>query len=96
MNGYYVGKVKVVGNDLMCFPARVSDLEPLACGCYDPYAWSDKAPEPWETIGIGEWQRRRNEQWRKTYNVMQQSYLMQRFASMTTRTGERPAQEADR
>lgn len=61
MNGYYAGKVKVVGVDLMCFPARQRDLEPLASGCYDPYAWSDPDPEPVETIGVAEWQRRRNE-----------------------------------
>lgn len=69
MNGYYAGKVKVVGEDLMCFPVRPGDFEPLACGCYDPYAWSDPDPEPMETIGIGEWRRRRNEQWHKAYNA---------------------------
>ena len=65
MSGYYVGKVKVVGDDLMCFPARADDLEPLACGCYDPYAWSDPDQDPVETIDIGEWQSRRSEHWRK-------------------------------
>ena len=64
MNGYYAGKVKVVGEDLMCFPVRPSDLEPLACSCYDPYAWSDPDPEPVETISLEEWLRRC-----KTYNA---------------------------
>lgn len=69
MNGYYVGKVKVVGDDLMCFPARPGTFEPLACGCYDPYARSDPDPEPVETISIGEWYLRRDAQWRKMYNA---------------------------
>lgn len=69
MNGYYAGKVKVVGEDYMCFPASVTTLAPLSCGCYDPHAWSDPDPDPLETISISEWQRRRNEQWRKTYNM---------------------------
>jgi hypothetical protein len=69
MNGYYAGKVKVVCEDLMCFPARPGDLEPLACGSYDPYAWIDPDPEPVETIGFCEWLKRRDEQWRKTYNA---------------------------
>ena len=61
MNGRYAGKVKVVGLDMMCFPADARTMEALACGCYDPYAWSDPDPEPVETISIDEWQRRRNE-----------------------------------
>lgn len=58
MNGYYSGKVKVVGVDLMCFPAHAETLEALACGSYDPWAWSDPDPEPIETISISEWQVR--------------------------------------
>ena len=68
MKGHYSGKVKVVGVDLMCFAADATTLEPLSCGCYDPYAWSDPSPEPIETIGIGEWQTRRNERWNRTQN----------------------------
>ena len=60
MNDYYAGKVKVVGVDLMCFPADPVTLEPVSCGCYDPYAWSDPDPAPVETIGVNEWQVRRN------------------------------------
>jgi hypothetical protein len=60
MGGYYQGKIKVVGEDLMCFPADPVTLEPLSCGCYDPYAWSCPDHEPVETIGIEEWQDRRN------------------------------------
>lgn len=66
MNGFYAGKIKVVGEDLMCFSVRPGDLEPLSCASYDPYAWSDPDLEPVETIGVGEWNRRRNEQRRKT------------------------------
>jgi hypothetical protein len=62
MNGYYVGKIKVVGEDMMCFAARQGDLQPLSCSTYDPHAWSDPDPEPVETISIGEWQRRRSAQ----------------------------------
>lgn len=58
MNGYS-GKIKVVGINLMCFPADPKTLEALACGSYDPHAWIDPDPEPIETIGIREWQRRR-------------------------------------
>lgn len=62
VNGYYIGKVKVVCVDMMCFPARPTDLEPLACSCYDPYAWSDPDPEPVETISFYEWLRRTDKQ----------------------------------
>lgn len=61
MNGYYANHIKVVGVDLMCFPAHPKTLEPRSCGCYDPYAFSDPDPEPIETIGVAEWQRRRDE-----------------------------------
>ena len=61
MNGYYAGKIKVVGPDMMCFPVSPGSLEPVSCGCYDPYAWSDPDPEPNETIGLSEWSRRRDE-----------------------------------
>ena len=60
MTDYYAGKVKVVGVDLMCFPARPGDLEPLSCGAYDPYAWSDPDPAPIETISVSECQCRRD------------------------------------
>ena len=68
INGYYKGKIKVVGVDLMCFPAHLETLEPLACGCYDPFAWSDQDAEPVETISVGEWNDRRNAQRGQTYN----------------------------
>lgn len=58
--GYYAGRVKVVADDLMCFPAHPQTLEALACSTYDAYARSDPDPEPVETIGIGEWQKRRD------------------------------------
>lgn len=62
MNGYYAGKIKVVGCDMMCFPVSSVTLEPLSCGCYDPYAWSDPDSEPIETIGVSEWQKRLDRQ----------------------------------
>lgn len=60
MNGYYKGKIKVVGVDMTCFPVDPVSLEALSCGCYDPYAWSDPDPDPAETISIAEWQLRSN------------------------------------
>ena len=59
MNGYYKGKVKVVCDDLMCFPVDPVTLEPLACSYYDAYAISDPDPEPIKTISYGEWLRLR-------------------------------------
>ena len=59
MNGYYTGKIKVVGEDRVCFPADPITLQALSCGCYDPFALSDPDPEPLETISLGEWSRRR-------------------------------------
>ena len=60
--GYYKGWVKVVGVDMDCFAAHPETLEPRSCqGGYDPWAWSDPDPEPVETIGISEWQARRNQ-----------------------------------
>jgi hypothetical protein len=56
---YYAGKVKVVGNDLMCFPADPETLAPLACSTYDPYALTDRELGPVETISFGEWLHRR-------------------------------------
>ena len=58
MNGYYAGKIKVIcHDDLMCFPAHPTTLEPLACGTYDPYALADPDPEPVKTMGFNEWAR---------------------------------------
>lgn len=60
MSNYYEGKIKVVGADFMCFPADMETLEPLACACYNPFAWSDPDPAPVETISVGEWNKRLN------------------------------------
>ncbi len=59
MNGYYKGRIKVVGADLMCFPVDPQTLEALACSTYDPYALKDPDPEPVETIDACEWLRRK-------------------------------------
>lgn len=59
--GRYAGKIKVVGVDLMCFPADPKTLDPLGCSVYDAYAITD--PEAVQTISIGEWQVRRNQLW---------------------------------
>ena len=59
--GYYTGKIKVVSPTLQCFPVHPRTLRALACGSYDPWAWSDPEPDPIETIDTGEWQRRLNE-----------------------------------
>lgn len=58
MSGYYKGKIKVVGCDLMCFPVDPVTLNALACSSYDPWAIRDPDPEPIETISCGEWNRR--------------------------------------
>ena len=58
-------KIKVVGIDMMCFSVDAVTLEPLACGCYDPYALSDPEPGYSETIGVNEWQVRRDALWRR-------------------------------
>lgn len=59
VNEYYRGKIKVVGADLMCFPADPLTLDALACGSYDPWAISDPDTTPVETISCGEWNKRR-------------------------------------
>lgn len=69
MDGYYTGKIKVVTEDLMCFPVRPDTLEPLACSCYDPWAWTHPDPEPLKTITADEWQRRRSDRQRRVGDV---------------------------
>ena len=56
--GYYAGKVKVVGDDLLCFAADAKTLQPLSCSTYDACARTDPDPEPVETISVSEWLRR--------------------------------------
>lgn len=58
MKSFYKGKVKVVGADLLCFPVDPVTMEPLSCGCYDPWVWKD--PDPIETIDVTTWQLRLN------------------------------------
>ena len=53
MNG-----IKVIGIDLMCFRVDSITLDSISCSCYDAYAYID--PENVESIGINEWQHRRN------------------------------------
>jgi hypothetical protein len=62
MNGYYSGKIKVICNDLMCFPVNPTTLEPLSCESYDAYAITDPDSEPVETISHSEWCKRRDKQ----------------------------------
>ena len=52
---YYEGKIKVVGADLMCFPADPITLEALSTSTYDPWAWSDPDPTPIRTISHEQW-----------------------------------------
>ena len=56
----YTGKIKVVGVDMLCFPADPVTLRALGTECYDPYAWSDPENGPVETIDATEWNVRRN------------------------------------
>ena len=55
---YYTSRIKVVGEDKMCFPVNARTLEAESCGSYDPHAWCDPDPGPLETIGVAEWQMR--------------------------------------
>lgn len=58
---YYEGKIKVVGEDKMCFPVDPVTLEPLATSCYDPYPLSPRNMDgAVEIIGVDEWSIRRN------------------------------------
>lgn len=68
MNGYYSGKIKVVGDDKMCFPCDPTTLNATACSTYDPYVWIDPDIEPIETISHSEWLRRKNALWAKKYD----------------------------
>lgn len=54
----YAGNVKVVGADGLCFPANPTTLEPLRCGCYDPYPWQGGEGAV-AIISDGEWSSRR-------------------------------------
>lgn len=65
--------IKVIGNDLMCFPVDAETLKPLKCGCYDPWAWSD--PEPGEHISIGEWNLRVSKKAEKAYAKRYRDYI---------------------
>ena len=55
---YYTSRIKVVGEDKMCFPVNARTLEAESCGSYDPHAWCDPDPAPLETLDVAEWQRR--------------------------------------
>lgn len=57
----YTGKLKVVCQNLMCFPADPKTLEATGCECYDPYAIIHPEEGPVETISLAEWHRRRLE-----------------------------------
>lgn len=58
---YYEGKIKVVGEDKMCFAVHPVTLEPLGTSSYDPYPLSPRNMDgAVETIGVGEWSVRRN------------------------------------
>jgi hypothetical protein len=57
-NAYYENKIKVVCEDMMCFPVNPITLEATAISCYDPWAWSDPETSPMETITHAEWLNR--------------------------------------
>ena len=45
-------------DDRMVFPVRATDLEPLACSCYDPWCFRD--PLPGRTyMEVSEWNAKR-------------------------------------
>ena len=67
MNGFYKQKIKVVCNDLMCFPVDPNTLEATSCSVYDPYAMTDPDPEPVETISHNEWIKRKDRLFDKMY-----------------------------
>ena len=62
MGDRYEGRIKVVGVDLLCFPADKETLEPLGCGCYDTWAWKDPDHPPEDTMHINDWQVALNKQ----------------------------------
>ena len=51
----YTNRIKVVCDDLMCFPVLPETYEPTGVSCYDAYALTDPDPEPIETISYSEW-----------------------------------------
>lgn len=57
--------IKVIGEDRMCFRVDADTLEPLSCGCYDAYAFSD--PEPVESMSVSSWNAARYEQRMDSY-----------------------------
>jgi len=58
---YYKGKIKVVGEDKMCFPVDPITLEPLATSSYDPYPLSPRNMDgAVEIISVDELTSRRN------------------------------------
>ena len=64
--GMFTGKIKVVRVDLLCFPVDPETLEPLACGVYDPWAFTDPDDDgSIEVISDAEYKQRCQEKWRK-------------------------------
>lgn len=60
----YEGKIKVVGDDKICFPVHPRTLEALSTGGYDPYPHLP-GQGAIEVISFSEWQARRNRRFRE-------------------------------
>ena len=60
-NSRYTNRIKVVCDDLMCFPVLQETYEPTGVSYYDAYALSDPDPVPIETISYNEWLYIRNQ-----------------------------------
>lgn len=56
---YYEGKIKVVGEDKMCFWVDPITLEPFGVSSYEPHPFLNSAGAA-EIISTGEWDTRRN------------------------------------
>lgn len=66
---YYEGKIKVVGDDKMCFPVDPITLEPLGTSSYDPYPLSPMNMDgAVEIISVDELTTRRNAMREKGWN----------------------------
>lgn len=58
------GRIKVIGEDRMCFWVDAKTLEPLGCGSFDTWAFSD--PEKVPTMHANEWSAQRYARWIKS------------------------------
>jgi hypothetical protein len=56
-----VPRIKVIGEDRMCFWVDAKTLEPERASYFDPWVFSD--PEDVPTMHVNEWKKRRYDRW---------------------------------